>query len=138
MLRKLIRRLRSRLALRRLTAAQRLAYNWTCDSEALQRRLDSRRKRLEAFERVLKQSLSKKISSLKGQTDGLAVELGEALRLQKHQEEVVAALRSENQVLTEITVPTLTAAHQLLLQRYRAESEIQVRRQVAAGGQEER
>jgi hypothetical protein len=46
----------------------------------------------------------------------------------------IDALRSENQVMRDITVPELVAAHKLILQRYDAETAIEIRRQVAAGG----
>ena len=51
-------------------------------------------------------------------------------QIKKH-DKVLDALRNENEVLTNITVPALTAACKLGLERWDAETAIQVRRQAS-------
>ena len=70
-------------------------------------------------------------------SDAMREDLEVAETIQRQQEAVVESLRQENEVLSKVLVPTLTAAHQLLLQRYDAETAIQVRLRVAASGQQE-
>jgi len=59
-------------------------------------------------------------------------ELKKAKALNVKYETALDALRNENKVMSEVTIPALTASCQLGLERWRAETAIQVRRQVAA------
>jgi len=74
-------------------------------------------------------SLQKQLYSL---NERLSEELEDALAAQKRYEEALSAQQSELKILREVTLPTLTSQHKLLLQRYDAEIAIQIRRQVAA------
>jgi len=107
--------------MRRLTVAQRMADDWSKDSHELCMRLESA---LDNLWRE-KQGIDHAYESLTG-------ELETAKTMLRQQEVVVEALRSENKILGDVEVATLTAAHQLLLERYRAHCAIEVMRQVAA------
>jgi len=63
--------------------------------------------------------------------------LDKAADLAKQQQTVVEALRSENKIYSDIEIPTLTAAHQLVLERYKAHCAIEVMRQIDAHGKGE-
>jgi predicted nuclease with TOPRIM domain len=65
-------------------------------------------------------------------SDRIQSTVDEAVRLQHRQEEVVDALRSENKIFNDVMLPTLNAACENNLQRYRAETEIQTMRRVAS------
>ena len=79
--------------------------------------------------------------ALRAQTDligrSLVEDLEEACLVEADQAKVVEALQSELEVLRNVTVPELTAAHHLILQRYDAETAIEVRRQMAQRPREE-
>ena len=57
--------------------------------------------------------------------------------LERQHASAMEALRNELTVATESTIPTLVAANQLHLERYRAETAVQVMRQVAVSGDRE-
>lgn len=114
-------RLRSWLALRRLSTADRMAADWLRKSNASNKRL--------AVYQVEAESLHREVTGL---VASHLAELQQAIDLQKQQAEAVEALRSENKILSDVEVPFLTAANQLALERIRADIELQVRRQVAA------
>jgi hypothetical protein len=116
---KLRARIRSRWGLRRLTAAQRLAFDWCEKSLKTAKRLERGREKLIVL------------------SERFDADLAEAASLAKQHSSVVDALRNENKILGEVTIPTLTAQHNLILQRIRAETELQVRRQVAANTTDE-
>jgi hypothetical protein len=63
--------------------------------------------------------------------------LDKATDLAKQHHTVVEALRSENKIYGDIEIPTLTAAHQLVLERYRSHCAIEIMRQVDAHGKGE-
>lgn len=106
----------------RRSAAVLMASTWQRTSRQLLHRLKRDRKQLI--------SLQSKLQQLNNQ---LEEDLDAALRAQQSYETAIDALRSENQILSETTVPTLVAQNKLLLQRYDTELAIQARRQVAAG-----
>lgn len=116
-----MRRLLSWLRLRRLTAARQIAYDWE-------------RRALDCFDCLHKHA--KKLERLRRKfellSDSIREDLDMAVAIQSQQANVVESLRQENEVLSKVLVPSLTAAHQLLLQRYDAETAIQVRLRVAA------
>ena len=123
---KLLSWVRSWLALRRYGTAEIMARRWIERSRAVAERLNRRRSELAA---------------LRGQTDligrSLVEDLEEARSVEADQAKAVEALQSELEVLRNVTVPELTAAHHLILQRYDAETAIEVRRQMAQRPREE-
>jgi len=120
------RRLLLALRLRRLTSAQRMAEDWATQNHSLSKRLARQEERL-----------SKLRQSVYDRAESVAHDLDTARKLQQQHETVIESLRSENTVLG-VEVSALTAANQLALERYRAETSIQTMRQVAAGSREER
>lgn len=108
--------------LRRLTGARRLAAQWIAECNEVQDRLNKTQRRLRSLQRQF-ESVSRT----------MVEDLEQAAAVSSRNEAALEALRQENQVLSDVLVPSLTAAHKLLLQRYEAETAIQVRRQVAAG-----
>jgi len=111
---------------RRLTAARRAAADWERRASDCLRRLHKEGRRLE--------SLRRKLDLV---SESIREDLEAAEQLQRQQEIVVESLRQENEVLSKVLVPQLTAAHQLMLERYDAETAVQVRLRVAASGQQE-
>ena len=95
------------------------------DTELRVSKLLSRLQRKEKKLRSTRNRLESLISSL-------SEDLEEGLVIQKQCEEALSAQRSELKILKDITVPTLTTQHKLLLQRYDAEIAVQMRKQVAA------
>ncbi len=127
MIRRFLKWLRSRLALRRLSAAMREAAEWETGAARLDRVLEKRRKNLEAVRSRFDAVWAKALEDL---------EATEAL--QRQYEHAVEALRNENGVLSKVLVPSLTAAHKLILGRLDADVAIQVRRQVLVAPEEQR
>ena len=115
--------LRSMVALRRMTVAQRMAEDWTERSHELCARLEDAAESLRMKKLLIDQVY-----------DSASSDLEDANKALRQHETVVEALRSENKILGEVEVATLTAAHQLLLERYRAHCAVEVMRQVAASG----
>ena len=90
-------------------------------------RLSKSIKKLEKKRKVLK-SLLRRVETV---GESLQEDLDDSVSIQKQYEEALAAEQSELRVLREVTLPTLTSQHKLLLEMYDAEIAIQVRRQVA-------
>lgn len=111
----------SRWKMRHLSVARRLAAEWELRANEAQNKLRRDRKRLVALQRQL-QVIS----------DTIVEDLDQAESVNNSQEAVVNALKEENQVMTKVLVPSLTAAHRLVLERYDAEIAIQARRAAAA------
>lgn len=107
------------------SAAMRLASKWECDSKEVLIRLVERRAELDELRAKL-QSLSNRLED----------DLRKAEQVEEQHRTAVEALRSENRILADVTVPTLVAQHKLILQGIESETAIQVRRQVAMGIQE--
>lgn len=127
MIKRIVKWMLSRLALRRLSYAMRTAAEWNMRAEQLSRKLERQEAKLtaiaERFERA-------RISAVET--------MGEAEDLRRQSEHTIESLRNENGVLEKVLVPTLTAAHKLILGRIDAEVAIQVRRQVLAAPEEQR
>lgn len=106
---------------RRLGAARRAAADWE-------------RRALDCLKRMRKDG--RQLVAVKRQldmvSDSIREDLDAAAEIQRQQEAVVESLKQENEVLSRVLVPSLTAAHRLLLERYDAETAIQVRLRVAA------
>jgi len=82
--------------------------------------------------------LSKHIKALRAQrkildsiNSSVVEDLEEADKALKQSEDALSAQRSELKILREVTLPTLTEQHKLILQRCEADIAVQVRRQVA-------
>ena len=75
------------------------------------------------------------LESLQSQIQSLSLRLEQQLReaeqLEEQHRTVVEALRSENEVMGEITIPTLVSQHKLIQQRIEEETAISVMRQTA-------
>lgn len=126
MIRLFFRRLWRRVRVGRLTAAQRMADRWMIDSGRMAKRLASQHEALLEYKR-----------SLDERADSLSADLDMARKLQAQHETTLESLRGENTVMG-VEIAALTAANQLALERYRAETSIQTMRQAAAGTREER
>lgn len=118
-MRRVFRKLRSWWRLRRCSQAMRKAHQWSEESERLSRRIEKSIKRL------------KKLRTLFEVTaDDTLEDVEEALRLQRKHEHALEGLREENTVMSQITIPFLTAAHKSVLERVEAETAIQIRKKV--------
>ena len=101
--------------------ALRLADVWERRAEAAASRLEKDQELLDALlTRV--QRLSARVRQ----------DLEEAERVAQVHSTAMEAIRSENKILADVTVKTLVAQHELVLQRTQADTAAQVRRQVAA------
>ncbi len=121
MIRRLIRWVLSGIRLRRLTAADRMAIEWSRTSDVVLRRMERDRKRLLALKRKME---------LVGDAVMEDLEEGEAtLRQHNH---AMEALQDRIDVMEKHTIPELVESHQLILQRLRAETALQVQRRVSA------
>lgn len=119
---------RSWLGFRRLSSAQTLANDWNRDSaRVLKLILGHKKSLIQQLTELI--ALEARLSTLMRQVDR---DFTEAEKLEKSHAIALDALQNENKILSEITVPTLTAQHKLLLARYDAETAIQARRQVSA------
>jgi len=103
------------------TMSQRFAREWEKSAKQL----------LAALEKK-EEALTTKSVAIKELIATIEDELRKAKALNVKYETALDALRNENKVMSEVTIPALTASCQLGLERWRAETAIQVRRQVAA------
>ncbi len=118
---------RSCFAMRKISATERMAKQLGMRVESSLRRLNKRQKQLRSLQRRLELI-----------SESLAEDLEESITVQRKYEETVEGLRSENKILTEVTLPLLTAQHRLQLTRYDAETAIEVRKQVAVSANMDR
>ena len=110
----------SYLALRRIYKADKIAQRCDKRLERMIVKLEKRKKEL--------RSLDRKVSSV----NELAVEdIDESTAALKSAKEALEAVRSEQRIADEITIPTLVQSNRLLLERASADTAEQVRRQVA-------
>jgi len=116
----------SSIALRRLTVAGRMAYDWSKSSNQLNRQLRQSIRRLETIQQQWTVANDEAIELMR-----------EHEASQRQYETVVDGLRNEAKVLQEVLIPTMTAADKLLLQRYDTELSLLVKRQVISMGKEE-
>jgi chromosome segregation ATPase len=124
------------LAVRRPSASHRLAADWEGRSRRLLSDLKSKRRRLTRMLykcEVLGKRLDALYESISTLRDEINARLETAETLERHHQTAIEALRAENQVLNEVTVPTLVNQHKLIMQRCDADLAVQTRRQVAAG-----
>ena len=110
-----------RLRLRKLSAAQKMVVD--CQKE-IGKLLDSLNKKESQLERIM--------TKFENQAAAVTSAIEQIERQKNKYETVIEALRNENEVLSNITIPALTAANKLILERTDADTAIQVRRQVAA------
>ena len=144
-MRRILKWLRSRLALRRMSYAMRTAAEYQVRSDRWDRVLENRRKKLAVtrtqFDEAWMKS-SAELGEVRARFDAVwesaSSELEEAESLQKQSEHAIESLRNENGVLEKVLVPTLTAAHKLILGRIDADVAVQVRRQVLVAPEEQR
>lgn len=113
--------LRSRVALRRLTVAQRMADGWTANSAKLSWLLERDSRKLSELHELVQKAV-----------EDHREHLDLAQRHLRQSEVVVEALRSENKILGDVEVPLLNTVNQHQLERYKALVAVEVMRQVAA------
>ncbi len=116
-------RLWTRWAMCRLTAAQQMATEWQSEANRVLRRLERNHRRLVCLRQNL-ESLSATV----------AENLEDYEQVLRQHAVALEALQNENRINSDVLVPFLTTAGQLMLQRYEAEIAVEVRRQVAAVG----
>jgi len=121
-------RIRLCFASTRLTTGQRMAADWMRKSQDISKKLVVHLERLHDIE-----AKAAEISTtFKNYVEEITADVDATNKLQKQQETVIDALRSENKILGEVQLPAMTAALKLEMERTRAEIDLQVRRQVAA------
>jgi len=103
------------------STTRRLIAKWEYLSDSYMTRLAVKEKRFELLFRTHEQ--------LKTETE---VELENVRRINEQAQTAMEALRNENEVLSEIIIPNLTAACQLGLERWKADTAVQARRQVGS------
>ena len=111
-------RIKYRFWVRRMSAAQKMAIDWEKGAGKLLNSLSKKEDQLaKTMDRFSKQSFD------------VRAKIGEMQRHVEKHEKALEALRNENEVLANITIPGLTAACKLQLERWDAETAIQVKRQ---------
>jgi predicted nucleic acid-binding Zn-ribbon protein len=83
---------------------------------------------------ALRTSLTELLDDVKGVLTRIEILAGQSDALERQHQTALDAIRDELQVATESTIPVLVAANQLHLERLRAETAVQVMRQVAVTG----
>lgn len=124
LIRRLWRAIKSRWMLRRLKGAAKMAARWELSSGRFQSRIDSSIKRmlkLQSKQKAIQLKLEDTQQELKEASEQYASNLDDWNGLQHEHEVVVKALRDEILVYENSVVPLLTAAHQLALQRIKAD-----------------
>ena len=121
MIRNLRRWLSSWLALRRLSCTERIVVSFEKRLKETQYLLRKRHRQLI--------SVQKRLELV---SDTLMEDLEEAQSLQKQYEETVSALREENKIYSNVTLPTLMAEHTRILECLKAEVSMAVRHQIIA------
>jgi len=108
-----------RFKLHRISKARQMAEAWQKEAKCLLRNLEKKE------ELLLLES-----STLKRLVEDVENNIREIKSLSAKYEVSLEALRNENKVMAEVTIPALTSACQLGLERWNAETAIQVRRQI--------
>ena len=111
--------LRTWCKLHRISKARQMAEAWQKEAQCLLSKLEKNE------ELLLLES-----SSLKRLVGDIENNIREIKSLNTKYEVSLEALRNENKVMAEVTIPALTSACQLGLERWNAETAIQVRRQI--------
>lgn len=117
---KILSRIRDRLRLRKLSAAQKMANEWILEADRL----------LASLAKEAKQ-LQKIIAKFESRVAIITLEIEHIEEHIEEHEKALESLRNENEVQANITIPMLTAANKLGLETLDAETAIQVRRQAA-------
>ncbi len=111
-------KLRLRVLLRKQSAAQKMADDWQREADKLLIALGKKEK-----------LLRKTITKFESQVSVIEVDIEHVEEQVIKHEKVLEALRSENDVMSNITIPALTAACKLGVERWDAETASWVRRQ---------
>lgn len=117
-------RIRSWVNLRKIYTSERMVRD-------LERRMQQSLTILNRKQRKL-ESLQKRLLSI---NESVLEDLEEATNIQVRYEETMTALRSENRILKDVTIPTLTAEHKRILTVVDADTAAAVRRQVSASSE---
>ena len=114
-----VRRIRSWFALRRIGLARREAMRWEAEASRLAKLLDQKQGQLRSLKRLFDQVYEE-----------AAGEVEQAKELVEKYEPTMEGLRNKVEVLEDVLVPELTAAHKLVLERTDADIAVQIRRRV--------
>ena len=114
-------RLYLRSLLRRQSAAQKMAKEWQKEASRLLGLLKEEKRQLEKIMMRFENRVALATTAIENIEE----------QVTKH-DKALDALRNENEVMSDVTIPALTAACKLGQERWDAEAAIQVRRQVAA------
>ena len=117
---KSLKRFLSRWKLRRATAAQKIANAWQVEAKALLIKLGAEAKKT----RKTIDRFNKRSDSIQAVIESIEE------HVLKH-EKALESLRNENEVMANVTIPALTSACKLGLERFDAEVAVQVRRRIA-------
>lgn len=126
----------TRTIIKRSAALDR-AKDWERESRGLLSRMKLLREdagRQEERLVALRTSLTELLDDVKGVLTRIEILAGQSDALERQHQTALDAIRDELQVATESTIPVLVAANQLHLERLRAETAVQVMRQVAVTG----
>lgn len=96
-----------------------------CRLERCRKKLASDRRLLNAITETVAEDLDRADETV-----------ADVLREHRSYEEAMEALNSKLKVVEEITVPALVESHKVQLERWKAETAVQVRRQVSVGREE--
>jgi len=118
--------LRSRRLLSRLTFARRMAVKFEHDALAIRQRLDKKMDQLTRLQ-----------SELNSLSNEVQVDVQRMESLERAYQTTVDALREENRILSESTIPVLVGSHKLLQERYEAEIAILSQQRAAMTEREE-
>lgn len=97
-------------------------------------RLIHRKRTLQGMERrlvSLSESLAEDLAITETEFRAIQAELEEVGRRQKRHEAEMDSLRSRIRVAEDVTIPVLVAANKLALERYDADTAVQIKRQVS-------
>lgn len=103
------------------SAAQQLAADWEVESAKVLKVFEDDKRKLLDLQDTLEATMKK-----------VELDIANANRLQESQQTALEALRNENKIFSDTTIPTLVASHKLILERIDAETAIQARRRVIA------
>ncbi len=140
LIRRLWRAIKSRWMLRRLKGAAKMAARWELSSGRFQLRIDNSIKTMLKLQSKQAAALRKNeavLQELQEATEQYASDLDDWNGLQHEHEVVVKALRDEILVYENSVVPFLTAAHQLALQRIKADIALYAGKEAFATRQED-
>ena len=114
-----VKRIRSWFALRHIGHARQGALQWEAEARRLANLLDQRQGQLRSLKRLFTNVYEEAVE-----------EIDQAKGLIDKYEPTMEGLRNKVEVLEDILVPELTAAHKLVLERTDADIAVQIRRRV--------